>query len=41
MRKLITIEQFLEDLKAEDLEISQVYLDPDDPVRIPEIEDQD
>ena len=29
MRKLITIEQFIEDMKAEGLEIDQVYIDPE------------
>jgi len=41
MRKLITIEQFIEDIKAEGLETDQVFIDPDDPVQIPEVEDQD
>ncbi len=41
MRKLITIEQFISDLKAEGLETDQVYLDPDDAVEIPETADQD
>jgi hypothetical protein len=41
MRKLITIEQLLEDIKAEGLEIDQVFIDPDDAVQIPEAEDQD
>ncbi len=41
MRKLITIEQFIEDFKAEGLETDQVYIDPDDAVQIPEAEDQD
>lgn len=39
MRKLITIEQFIEDFKAEGLETYQVYLDPDDAVQIPEAEE--
>ena len=41
MRKLATIEQFIEDMKAEGLETDQVYIDPDDAVEIPEAEDQD
>ena len=41
MRKLVTIEQFIEDMKAEGLETDQVYIDPDDAVEIPEAEDQD
>ena len=41
MRKLITIEQFLEDVKAEGLETDQVFIDPDDAVQIPEVEDED
>ena len=40
MRKLITLEQFIEDIKAEGLETDQVFIDPDDPVQIPEAEDQ-
>ena len=39
VRKLITIEQFLEDIKAEGLETDQVFIDPDDAVQIPEPED--
>ena len=41
MRKLITVEQFVEDLKAEGLETDQVFLDPDEAVQIPEIETED
>ena len=41
MRKFITVEQFIEDIKAEGLETDQVYLDPDDAVEIPEASDQD
>jgi len=41
MRKLITVEQFVEDLKTEGLETDQVYLDPDEAVQIPEIETED
>ncbi len=39
MRKLITIEQFIEDMKAEGLETDQVYIDPDDAIQIPEPEE--
>ena len=41
MRKLVSIEQFIEDMKAEGLETDQVYLDPDDAVEISETADQD
>ena len=41
MRKFITLEQFVEDLKTEGLETDQVFIDPDDAVQIPETEDQD
>ena len=41
MRKLITIEQLIEEIKAEGLETDQVYLDPDDAAEIPEAENQD
>ncbi len=41
MRKLITIEQLIEDIKAEGLEPYQVFIDPDDAVEIPEAADQD
>lgn len=36
MRKLITIEQLLEDAKLEGLDPDQIYIDPDDAVEIPE-----
>ena len=39
MRRLITIEQFIEDVKAEGLETDQVYIDPDDVIQIPEPEE--
>ncbi len=41
MLKHITIDQFLEDMKAEGLETDQVYIDPDDAVEIPETADED
>ena len=41
MRKLITVEQFVEDLKTEGLETDEVFLDPDEAVQIPEIEAED
>ena len=39
MRKLITIKQFIEDMKAEGLDTDQVYIEPDDAVEIPEPEE--
>jgi hypothetical protein len=39
MRKLITIEQFIEEVKAEGFETDQVFIDPDDAVQIPEAEE--
>lgn len=39
MRKLITIEQFIEDINAEGLETNQVYIDPDDAIQVPEPEE--
>ena len=41
MRKLITVEQFVEDLKADGLEIDQVFLDPDEAIQIPDLEDEE
>lgn len=41
VRKLITLEQFVEDIKAEGLETDQVFVDPDEVVQIPEIEHED
>jgi len=41
MRKLITLEQLIENARAEGLEPDQIYIDPDDAVEIPETEDQD
>ena len=41
MRKLITIEQFIEDIKAEGLETDQVFVDPDDAVQVPEAESEE
>lgn len=38
MRKLMTIEQFLEEIKAEGLEADEVFIDPDDAVQIPDLE---
>ncbi|MFC1962778.1 hypothetical protein ACFLWB_02130 [Chloroflexota bacterium] len=39
MRKLITVAQFIEDLKADGIETDQVYLDPEDALQIPETEE--
>jgi len=41
MRKLITIEQLLEDAKLEGLEVDQIYIDPDDAVQIPDEQEED
>lgn len=41
MRKLITLEQLLEDIKAEGLESDQVFIDPDDAVQIPDLDNED
>ncbi len=41
MRKLITVEQFVEDLKTEGLETDQVFLDPEEAVQIPELETEE
>jgi len=41
MRKLITIEQLIEDAKLEGLEPDEIYLDPDDAVQIPDEPEED
>ena len=41
MRQLITLERLIDDMQAEGLEPSEVFIDPDDAVQIPEAEDQD
>ena len=41
MRKLITLEQFVEDIKAEGLEPDEVFIDRDDAVQIPDLDTED
>jgi len=41
MRKLISLEQFVENLKSEGIETNEVFLDPDDAVEIPDLDTED
>jgi len=41
MRKLITIEQFLEEIKAEGLEAGEVFIDREDAIQILDLETED
>ena len=41
MRKLISLEQFIENLKSEGIETNEVFLDPDDAVEIPDLDTED
>lgn len=41
MRKLISLEQFIQNLKSEGIETNEVFLDPDDAVEIPDLDTED
>jgi len=41
VRQLITLEQLIDDLKAQDIELDEAFIDIDDVVQIPEVKEQD
>jgi len=40
-RQLISVLQYIKEAKQEDLDLNQIFLDPDDLVEIPEAEKED
>lgn len=40
-RQLISVLQYIEEAKQEDLDLNQIFLDPDELVEIPETEKED
>ena len=41
MRKLVSLEEFIENLKSEGIETSEVFLDPNDAVEIPDLDTEE
>ena len=40
-RQLISVRQLVENLREENLDLSQVFLDPDDVAEIPEVDEEE
>ena len=40
-RRLISVRQFIEEARDEDVDLDQVFLDPDDLVEIPEAQEEE